>query len=477
MKKFITALLAAVVTMAASGCNASAARRYVMPQSGSDGARTSVHDPSVFRDKDGVFYAFGSHYAVASSKDLLCWTQLASDGDYGVLYGKNCAEAVGFPGFPEVLRETLALVYPQSSITTTWAPDVEYYDGTYYMYYSLTGYFGSRQSAIGRVEAKSVLGPYENNEIIVDSMGGTGDAPNCIDPELFYDKKGGLWMVYGSFAGGIYVKELWNKGNNWGLPKESGYGKRVWANEEKGVEGPFIFYHEDTGYYYLITSHGGLGSDYNMRVARSKYPDGPYVDVSGADVATSGGGYKLAGNYVLGEDGYAAIGHNSVVKTSDDLGDRYFVVAHARRKEGDAGVTAEHQLSVFQLYFTEDGWPVMNPNCYAGEATGRGIERETLVGEYDLLLHTKETTAEFTKSEKCCFSADGTILKEGVDVGKWEYKDDCFVALTLGKTQYRGVVTPSWRMYAGAEKGPVFSMTAISDTMQTLWVVGRFAAQ
>ena len=33
-------------------------------------------------------------------------------------------------------------------------------------------------------------------------------------------------MVYGSFFGGIYIKELFNEGENVGLPKESGFGKR-----------------------------------------------------------------------------------------------------------------------------------------------------------------------------------------------------------------------------------------------------------
>ena len=190
-----------------------------------------------------------------------------------------------YPAWPTALEKTLALVKPDSKTKTTWAPDVEYYDGTYYMYYSLTSGFGSRNSAIGRVESNRVMGPYSNNTIIVNSMGGSGDAPNAIDPELFYDKDGGLWMVYGSFFGGIYIKELYNEGDQWGLPKEEGYGKRIWGTSSSNMEGPFVFYNEDTGYYYLMTSHGDLNTNYNMRVARSENPDGPYVDMFGNDVA------------------------------------------------------------------------------------------------------------------------------------------------------------------------------------------------
>ena len=49
--------------------------------------------------------------------------------------------------------------------------------------------------------------------------------------DSFYDKDGTLWMVYGSFFGGIYIKEL----DKNGLPVEDGYGKLLWAGDGQGV--------------------------------------------------------------------------------------------------------------------------------------------------------------------------------------------------------------------------------------------------
>lgn len=459
---------------------------YYMPQwSGRENEEreVSVHDPSIFQDPaDGTYYAFGTHYAVASSADLINWTQVAGDNDYEALYGENCQTAEGYSAWPKALQDTLDVVMPSASVTTTWAPDVEYHDGTYYMYYSLTSAFGSRNSAIGRVESNRVMGPYGNNVVLIDSMGGSGSDPNCIDPELFYDKDGGLWMVYGSFFGGIYILELENEGENWGLPKEGqGYGKRLWGSDRSGMEGPFIFYNEDTGYYYLMTSHGDLNTNYNMRVARSENPDGPYVDITGENVeGNSGGGNKLAGNYVLGDaNGYAAIGHNSVIKTSsEESGDRYLVVSHARRQAGDTGVTPAHSVYVFQLYFNEDGWPVMNPNRYADEVTGTGIEDEMLVGDFDLVLHTEGTTAEFAQSSVYSLAADGNVTKDGGNVGTWERSGDYYITVTLDGIEYKGVVTPSYRMYERSvyENYPVWSITATSNTGRALWMVGQFEA-
>ena len=32
--------------------------------------------------------------------------------------------------------------------------------------------------------------------------------PNAIDPDLFYDKDGKLWMTYGSWSGGIFELQI-----------------------------------------------------------------------------------------------------------------------------------------------------------------------------------------------------------------------------------------------------------------------------
>src|SRR5699024_8832276 len=125
---------------------------------------------------------------------------------------------------------------------------------------SLTRDFGSSASAIGRVESDDIMGPYSNNTIIVESVTSTDPVkPNCIDPELFYDKDGKLWMVYGSAFGGIYIKEL----DDNGLPVEDGFGKLLWTPNGI-VEGPFVFYNEDQGYYYLMATQGDLSKDYTM---------------------------------------------------------------------------------------------------------------------------------------------------------------------------------------------------------------------
>lgn len=447
----------------------------------------AVHDPSVFYDENSkTYYAFGSHYAVASSKDLVKWKQEVPDKGWSQLY--DATNPVNYAGkqWPKALDATLKIVQPASNgdktIDTTWAPDVNYYNGKYYMYYSITKRFGSNQSAIGRVSSTNVLGPYDDNEIIIESATSTeSNHPNAIDPELFTDKDGRLWMVYGSHFAGVYIKELNNSGANWGLPKEDGWGTLLWKGGGKVVEGPFVFYNPLTEYYYLMTTYADLNTDYNMRIARSENPDGPYVDVTGADMATTSNngtlhGNKVAGSYKFAEAGtqqaYAAMGHNSVVQ--DPKTGNWFVVYHSRRQTGTT-VYALHHLRVSQLFFNEDGWPVMSPVSYVGEKFGL-ITQEQAAGDYDIIVHTTGSSVTIAESEKYTLSADGKVTKGTAEAGTWSITDSFYVTITLNGTEYKGVIVPGWDMYTpnARNQKPVFAITAISklsDQGGSLWAI------
>ena len=424
-----------------------------------------VHDPSVFYDeKSGTYYAFGSHFAVASSTDLVNWHQETTDGVSGatMLYGTS--------NWRSVLAKSDALVGGKEN---TWAPDVEYYNGKYYMYYSLTRGFGGPVSVIGRVESDNVLGPYSNEVIIVDGASSTSlNKPNCIDPELFYDKDGGLWMVYGSYYGGIYMLELYNEGENWGLPKpdQGEFGKLVWSTPGSTVvEGPFVFYNEDTGYYYLVTSYGDLSKDYNLRVARSTNPNGPYLDLSGTDVSGNSSTcniYKLAGNYFLGDsEGIAAIGHGSIVEKDGE----FFSVSHSRREDGNGGVTAAHSMWTAKLLFNEDGWPLLTPCRYTGEEA-RTFSKRDVAGTYDLLFFINTTTATFEHSTEYTFNANGTIDQGGNQVGTFSVSGS-YITVTLNGVDYKGALADCWNTYT--DEGGAICISAVSGLATTIWAVSK----
>ena len=454
----------------------------------------SVHDPSVFHDPvSGDYYAYGTHYAVAKTFSLADafrnkaedggWETVQKENFFDKLYGE---EYITFNNnkWPKALEDTVNLVQPESDLGTTWAPDVEYINGKYYMYYSLTKTFGSNQSAIGRVESNSPEGPFTNNVIIVDSMSSVSGKPNCIDPELFYDKEGKLWLVYGSASGGIFIKELYNEGKNVGLPKEEGFGTKLWRGNAN-QEGPFIYYNAATDYYYLMCSYNRLQVNYNMHVARSKNPNGPYEGIDGKDVAVNGDGNLVAGNFKFNRSGngfstgLAALGHNSVVKDEDG---KYYAIYHSRTIDSNNTVIQGHNLYVNQIYFNEEGWPVMAPTSYVGETRGT-LTNTQVAKEYEIVVHKMPADnspnnstykASYETSAVYTLAANGSVT--GGDAGdSWTLKDGYYIELTLKGVTYKGVVAPGWDTYANgaAKQKAVVTITAVSNTGISLWGIEK----
>ena len=126
-------------------------------------------------------------------------------------------------------------------------------------------------------------------------------------------------MTYGSWSGGIYILELdkttgkviypgKNSKTADGRVVDEYFGTKIAGGFRKSGEGPYILYDKDSDYYYLYVSYEGLAQNggYNMRLFRSKSPDGPYTDAAGHNaVLTNAGqshkdiGIKAMGNYKL----------------------------------------------------------------------------------------------------------------------------------------------------------------------------------
>ena len=107
-------------------------KEYYMPvyDGVEDGREVSVHDPSIFEDPvSGTYYAYGSHFAVASTTDLINWTQEVNDGS-NESAGQTVAQELYGDGvnWRNVLTQSVA--FAGTGMPSTWAPDVVYHDGT-----------------------------------------------------------------------------------------------------------------------------------------------------------------------------------------------------------------------------------------------------------------------------------------------------------------------------------------------------------
>ena len=464
MKKVVCCLF--VLILALSSC--AVAEELPMPKFRHD---ATVHDPSIIKADDGYYYIFGSHMAAARSEDLIDWEMISTNAQAGCTLVENVQEE---------MKE--ALTYSRTD--TFWAPDViQLADGKYYMYYCTCE--GSQPlSTLGRAVADNPEGPYVNLGIFLRSGYAGYNAsvyPNAVDPCVFFDAEGRLWMVYGSYSGGIFILEL---DTETGLPLEgqTPVGKKLLGGNHARIEAPYIMYSPETKYYYLFLSFGGLGANdgYNIRVCRSETPDGPYFDALGNNMlncrATSffndpdyePYGVKLMGGYefrALDTDknkftvAYRSPGHNSAYY--DEETGRYFLIFHTRF----ANTGESFSVRVHQMYFNEDGWPVVSPLRYAGESPAP-VAEELRGGIYKLLLHERDINKVEHKSVVVTLEADGTVT--GDLTGTWACEDGVNVTVTLGDVVYKGIMHTA--LDAGQSNWAT-CITALDDTGAALWAI------
>lgn len=438
----------------------------------------SVHDPSVLL-VDETYYVFGSHLASAKTTDLMNWTQVSTE------------VSVNNPLFENVFEE-LEEAFEWANTRTLWAADVrQLEDGKFYMYYNASQGDAPR-SALGLAIAEDVEGPYENQGIFLksgmwDEVSPDGTIydptvhPNAIDPHTFYDKNGQLWMVYGSYSGGIFILKM---DNETGFPlKGQGYGAHLIGGNHSRIEGAFINYNETTDYYYLYMTFGGLDAigGYNMRVARSKSPDGPYYDAEGNimsdvmgpresffdDRAIEPYGVKQMGNFLferqLGEPGigigtgYVSPGHNSVF-TDEDTG-QLFMFFHTRfPQRGEM-----HEIRVHQMFMNSEGWPVIAPYRYVGEQL-RKINRQDVIGDYKYINHGKDISVDIVHSETITLEKNNKI--SGAVTGRWKATGHNTAELTIDGEVYDGVFLRQWNPTSDQV---VMTFTALSERGVTVW--------
>lgn len=499
--------------------------------------RVSVHDPSIiWEPKTQRYYIVGSHKAGAYTTNLQDWTAAAPS------WSSANATAFTKPAVKKVKKGGQEVDMPQFNAMewsartdasynidgNLWAPDVIWNEKLqkWCMYLSING--DSWHSSIIMLTSNNVLGPYTYQAPVVicgfqDSghsykdtdlelvLGQTFSSlpsrynvgsgwgrrwPHTIDPAVFYDEEGKLWMVYGSWSGGIWMLELDEEtglrdydvtypstgGSSDGVTSDPYFGKKVAGGYYVSGEGPYIEHVGD--YYYLFISYGFLDSTggYVMRMFRSQNPDGPYKDAYGRSAifdkyvmnygkGADTRGVKLVGAYAdwgYMTKGELAQGHNSVIAAPDG---RTYLIYHTRFDDGSEG----HQVRVHQLFQTQNGWLVASPFEYNGEElTDEDVKsrelfsKEEIAGTYQLLVHKYDidyANREVVKPVSIVLHADGSV--SGAYTGSWSVTEGTsYVQLKLNNVLYNGVVI---EQQADFKSVKTVSFSALSNTGINIW--------
>lgn len=278
----------------------------------------SLPDPTIIKANDGYFYLYATedirNTPIHKSKNLIDW------------------ELVG----NAFTNETRPTFEPRGGL---WAPDINYINGKYVLYYSMSVWGGEWTCGIGVATADKPEGPFtdhgklfRSNEIGVQ---------NSID-QFYIEENGRKYLFWGSFRG-IYAIEL----SDDGLSLKTGAEKKQIAGT--AYEGVYI--HKRNEYYYMFASIGtcceGLNSTYTTVVGRSDNLFGPYLDKQGRFMMDNKHEILIQKN-----SKFVGTGHNSEI-VSDKKGQDW-IFYHGVSVDNPKG-----RVLLLDKVTWENNWPVV----------------------------------------------------------------------------------------------------------------------
>lgn len=277
----------------------------------------SLPDPTIIKAQDGYFYLYATENTrntpIYKSENLTDWTFIGT-------------------AFTNDTRPTFE---PKGGL---WAPDINFINGHYVLYYSMSVWGGEWTCGIGAAVADKPEGPFtdkgklfRSNEIGVQ---------NSID-QFYIEEDGKKYLFWGSFRG-IYAIEL----SDDGLKVKDGAEKKQIAGT--AFEGTYI--HKRGKYYYLFASIGtcceGVKSTYQLVAGRSETLFGPYYDKTGKDMMDNGYSLVIGSN-----DRFVGNGHCSEI-VQDDKGNDW-IFYHGIDKQNPQG----RVLMLDQIKWDKQDWP------------------------------------------------------------------------------------------------------------------------
>lgn len=300
-------------------------KNYTNPLKTEEGNPLYIADPFVYQH-DSVYYLTGTTtlpkgegFACYTSTDLITWKY------HGLLFQR-----------------------PENHIGTWayWAPEVEYYNGKFYMTYSCFVKGKDRLLTCLAVSDKPD-GPFTDLHAPWFDLG-----YSAIDADIFVDDDGTPYVYYSKngaqdtiTTGELYVAKL--KKDLSGLDGEpifvseaSQDWEKVRWNKNRCNEGAFVFKHD--GRYYMTYSANDTGYEYyGIGVSMADHPLGPWRKCDDNPLMTT----DL-------EKGISSPGHNSIVKAPDGS---LYIIYHRHADPHCQKPNWDRVVCMDKLYFDDNG--------------------------------------------------------------------------------------------------------------------------
>ncbi len=270
-------------------------------------------DPSVARVGDW-FYLVNSSFAmfpgvpIYRSRDLAHW------------------EPLGYA----LSRESQLPLAKAESWSGIWAPTIRYHAGTYYV---ITTLMPDHRTFF--VTAKDPAGPWSEPVSIAGIDG--------IDPSLFFDDDGKVYLTSTGSPSGIYGAELDVQSG-----KLRTAPRLLWAGTGgRYPEGPHLY--KIAGRYYLFISEGGTEYRHMVTVARASTPWGPFEACPHNPILTH--------RDTTNDQPIQGTGHADLVEDGEG---HWWMVLLAFRPQAGSWHHLGRETFLAPVRWDAQGWPVVN---------------------------------------------------------------------------------------------------------------------
>lgn len=460
----------------------------------------NVHDPTVIKQGDYYYMyqtdaSYGNvheghgHYPYRRSKDLVNWS----------------FQGMAFSSAPPWVKDSLNSMRaemnpPLDPIETPdygfWAPHITKVGDTYRLYYSVvvtnpivgddTDEAWTERAFIGLAESKDLSSNnWEDKGMVIHSVADGEetyyrDGPNdwsgyfkynAIDPSYVITPEGEHWLFYGSWHSGLAAVQIDpDTGKPYELKQLNDYGMRVAgrgnvnANRWQALEAPEIIYKEETGYYYLFLAYDELSVAYNTRVARSENITGPYKGIDGGNVTDGAEAwpllthpYKFSGHY-----GWVGISHSAIFQDPDT--GKWYYSSQGRLPRNIQGINASNAVMmghVREMYWTDDGWPVIAPERFAG-VPDTTITEEDIVGTWEEIMLGYQYQI-MQQSYEVTFNGDNSL--GGGLQGTWSFDEE---TQTLQVNDMKLIVDTAWNWEA-FRRATTITYVGLTSSGRSVW--------
>ncbi|MDR2414590.1 MAG: arabinan endo-1,5-alpha-L-arabinosidase [Odoribacteraceae bacterium] len=466
----------------------------------------NVHDPTV--EKCGEYFymyttdaSYGNvhagrgHFPYRRSRDLVNWEFL------GMAMSND--PPAWIKDTLNNIRQRLGLSPINNPSYGYWAPVVRKVGDKYRMYYSIPvdNYIGNglpnttanfdntwtERAFIGLMETTDLAtNVWEDKGMVVYSATDRGvnwarsslsnwDAYfkwNAIDPSFIIDRESRHWLVYGSWHSGIVALELdpaTGKPSRPLLNEPDDFGALVARQQNSTLrwqpqEAPEIIYNPETGFYYLFLAYDELSVAYNTRVCRSTSVLGPYTGYDGANITVGANCFPVLTHPYRFSDhpGWVGISHCCVFRDPD--AGRWFYASQGRLPANAGGNPNSNAIMmghVREILWTEDGWPVVMPERYAG-VPRESIAESEIAGTWENIILSYSYGRQQVASE-ISLTVDKRVT--GAITGAWSY-DPLSGILVIGDYRLRLQRGLDWE---ANPRAPTLVYAGITSRGTSIW--------